>query len=45
MLEELDSVKRWQDIRFAPLLLLASGGGAAAALIAVTVAVLKWAQH
>jgi hypothetical protein len=44
MLKELDSVKRWQDIRYAPFLLLASGAGATAALIAATAAFLKWLQ-
>jgi hypothetical protein len=45
MLKELDSIKRWQDIRYGPFLLLASGLGAGAALLAGAMALLKWLAH
>jgi hypothetical protein len=45
MLKELDSVKRWQDIRYAPFLLAASGFGAGAAMLGASVALGKWLAH
>lgn len=42
MLKLLDSVKRAQDIRFAPFTLLATGLGAGAALFGAAIALLKW---
>ncbi len=42
MLKELDSIKRWQDIRYAPFLLTASGFAAGATFLAAAVALAKW---
>jgi hypothetical protein len=41
-LKLLDSIKRAQDIRYAPLTMLITGAGAAAALMAAGVALVKW---
>jgi hypothetical protein len=45
LLKELDSLKRAQDIRFAPWTLLATGLGAGAALFGAALALLKWLSH
>jgi hypothetical protein len=49
MLKELDSVKRWQDIRYAPFVMLATGAGGIAALAAAFTAlgafIAKWPAH
>jgi hypothetical protein len=42
MLKILDSIKRDQDIRFAPYTLLATGVGASAALFGAAIALVKW---
>jgi hypothetical protein len=42
MLKLLDSIKRDQDIRFAPYTLIATGVGTAAALFGAAIALLKW---
>jgi hypothetical protein len=48
-LKELDSAKRWQDIRYAPFLLAASGFAAGAAVlgaaVAAAVALIRWVAH
>jgi hypothetical protein len=42
MLMAMDTVKRMQDVRFAPYTLLATGVGAGAALFGAAIALLKW---
>ena len=42
LLKELDSLKRMQDIRYAPLTLVVTGVGATAALFGAAIALLKW---
>jgi hypothetical protein len=42
MLKAFDTIKRAQDIRYAPVALVATGAGAAAALFGAAIALLKW---
>jgi hypothetical protein len=42
MLMAFDTIKRAQDIRFAPITLVATSVGATAALFGAAVALLKW---
>ena len=42
LLKAIDTLKRSQDIRFAPLTLLIAGLGAGAALFGAAIALLKW---
>ena len=42
LLKALDSVKRAQDIRYAPATLVVTGIGAGAALFGAAIALLKW---
>jgi hypothetical protein len=42
MLKTLDTLKRAQDIRYAPFTLLITGVGAGAALFGAAIAIVKW---
>jgi hypothetical protein len=42
ILKALESVKRAQDIRYAPYTLIATGVGATAALFGAALAMIKW---